>query len=197
MLYHIDGIVSEIEPNFAVIDCAGVGYGLNVTPNTASSLQLGAREKLYISESIGENNYDLYGFPSKAEKKCFDMLITVSGIGPKAALSILSYNSPDGLAAAIINGDEKALTVAPGIGKKTALRVILELKDKLGKNYAASNEIYVHAASTNSTVTNDAYAALNILGYNNTDISKALSGVDVSGLTTEQIIKAALKNIDR
>lgn len=197
MFYHIEGIVAEIAPNFTVIDCSGVGYGISITAGTASALHIGEKFKLYISESIGDNNFDLYGFLSKTEKKCFDMLVTVSGIGPKAALSILSYNTPDGLASAIINNDEKALTVAPGIGKKTALRVILELKDKMGKNFSSSSEVSMDTSAKNNAGTGDAFAALNILGYSNSEISKALSGVDLTGKTTEQIIKAALKNMDK
>ena len=90
MLYHIEGIVSELEPNLAVIDCGGIGFALSCTPNTVSALKLGSKGKLYVSEAIGENNFDLYGFSKKSEKRCFEMLLSVSGIGPKAALSILS-----------------------------------------------------------------------------------------------------------
>ena len=132
MFYHIEGKVTDVEPALVVIDCGGVGYALNASLNTVSRVSLGERAKLYVSEAIGESNFDLYGFYSKEEKRCFEMLTSVSGIGPKAALSILSYNTPDDLALAIINGNDKALTVAPGVGKKIAQRVILELKDKLG-----------------------------------------------------------------
>ena len=98
MFYHIDGVVSELEPGLAVIDCGGVGYALSVTANTLSGLRLGQRAKLYVSESIGENNFDLFGFLDKNERRCFEMLTSVSGIGPKAAMSILSHNTPEGLA---------------------------------------------------------------------------------------------------
>lgn len=197
MFYHIDGTVCEIEPSYTVIDCNGVGYCLFVTTNTLSYLHKGERVKLFVAESIGEANYDLYGFYSKAEKNCFEMLISVSGIGPKAAISILSYNTPESLAAAVINNDDKALSAAPGIGKKTALRVILELKDKIGSYYSDSDVSIPASASqmNKSTSANDAFAALNILGYNNSEISKALAGEDISGLSTEQIIKKALKNL--
>ena len=94
MFYHIDGVVSELEPGLAVIDCGGVGYALSVTANTLSGLRLGQRAKLYVSESIGENNFDLFGFLDKNERRCFEMLTSVSGIGPKAAMSILSHNTP-------------------------------------------------------------------------------------------------------
>lgn len=198
MFYHIEGTVSEIDHNLAVIDCSGVGYALNVTVNTLSALKTGSRAKLYVSEAIGENNFDLYGFFTKSEKRCFEMLTSVSGIGPKAALSILSYNSPESLALAIMNGDEKALTVAPGIGKKIAQRVILELKDKISKELG-SQEISVpiavsSAAASGDKVLNDALAALAVLGFSSAEIAPILKSVDVSGMTAEQIIKAVLKS---
>ena len=117
MYYHISGIVSDLEPYVAVIDCGGVGYLLNVSLNTLSCLKVGERARLYVSESIREDSFELYGFFGKSEKKCFDMLVGVSGVGPKAALSILSSSTPEALAMAVINGDERALTVAPGIGQ--------------------------------------------------------------------------------
>ena len=198
MFYHIEGTVSEIDHNLAVIDCSGVGYALNVTVNTLSALKTGSRAKLYVSEAIGESNFDLYGFFTKSEKRCFEMLTSVSGIGPKAALSILSYNSPESLALAIMNGDEKALTVAPGIGKKIAQRVILELKDKISKELG-TQEINIpiaasSAAPTGEKVLNDALAALAVLGFSSAEISPVLKSVDVSGMTAEQIIKTVLKS---
>ena len=197
MFYHLNGTVCELEPNYTVIDCGGVGYFLNVTANTLSHLHKDEKVKLYVAESIGETNFDLFGFYSKAEKKCFEMLTSVSGIGPKAAMSILSYNTPESLAAAVISNDDKALSAAPGIGKKTALRVILELKDKIGSSFADSADIPAVAVSvkTGNTSANDAAAALNILGYSSSEVSKALAGIDLTGLSTEQIIKKALKNL--
>lgn len=198
MFYHIEGTVSEIDQNLAVIDCSGVGYALNVTVNTLSALKTGSRAKLYVSEAIGETNFDLYGFFTKSEKHFFEMLTAVSGIGPKAALSILSYNSPESLALAIMNGDEKALTVAPGIGKKIAQRVILELKDKISKEFG-SQEISLpvtmsSAAPLGDKVLNDALAALAVLGFSSAEIAPVLKTVDVTGMTAEQIIKTVLKS---
>lgn len=196
MFYHIEGIVSEIEQNLAVIDCGGVGYALNATVNTLSNIKSGTKAKLYVSEAIGENNFDLYGFYSKSEKRCFEMLTAVSGIGPKAALSILSYNSPESLALAIMNGDEKALTVAPGIGKKIAQRVILELKDKISKELGAeqiSLPVMTSVVSSGDSVLNDALAALAVLGFSSAEIAPILKTLDVSGMSAEQIIKAVLK----
>lgn len=196
MFYHIEGTVSEIDHNLAVIDCSGVGYALNVTVNTLAGIKTGAKAKLYVSEAIGENNFDLYGFLTKSEKRCFEMLTAVSGIGPKAALSILSYNTPEGLALAIMNSDEKALTVAPGIGKKIAQRVILELKDKISKEMGTqefSLPVAVSTVPAGDKVLNDALAALAVLGFTNAEIAPILKTLDVSGMSAEQIIKTVLK----
>ena len=194
MFYYIKGLVTELEPNFAVVDCGGVGYGLSVSTNTVSSLRLNESVRLYVAESIGENNFDLYGFGTKSEKRCFEMLTAVSGIGPKAAMSILSYNTPEGLAVAIMNEDVKALTVAPGIGKKIALRVILELKDKMSKeNSDVQLQIPVTPRTAENTMLNDAVAALSVLGYSSAEVNPVLAKLDTSGMSAEQIIKAVLK----
>jgi len=198
MFYHLEGIVSELNPNLAVIDCGGVGYAVNITMNTAASLKLGERHKLYISESIGENNFDLFGFSSKNEKRCYEMLVSVSGIGPKAAMSILSYTTPEGLALSVMNNDVKALTLAPGIGKKIAQRVILELKDKISKEIGDTvielPAAVVSSAAADSSV-NDAMTALTVLGYSSGEIAPILKKLDVSDMTAEQIIKSVLKQM--
>lgn len=199
MFYHIEGKVTDVEPALVVIDCGGVGYALNASLNTVSRVSLGERAKLYVSEAIGESNFDLYGFYSKEEKRCFEMLTSVSGIGPKAALSILSYNTPDDLALAIINGNDKALTVAPGVGKKIAQRVILELKDKVSKGLGSTSEIKLPAVSVSAQggVMNDVMTALAVLGYSGSDVAPALKSLDTDGMTAEQIIKAVLKQMVR
>ena len=150
-----------------------------------------------MAESIGETNFDLFGFADKSEKHCFEMLVSVSGIGPKAALSILSYNSPEGLALAIMNNDVKALTVAPGIGKKIAQRVILELKDKVGKELE-TYEPGLPAAAVQTSMDGslgDAITALGVLGYSSADVAPVLKMLDPSGMSAEQIIKAVLKQM--
>lgn len=198
MFYHIEGIVTDIEQNLAVIDCSGVGYALNVTLNTLSALKTGTKAKLYISESIGETNFDLFGFISKNERRCFEMLTSVSGIGPKAALSILSCNTPESLALAIMNSDEKALTVAPGVGKKIAQRVILELKDKIAKEMGTtefSMPSLPAAVSTKDSNISDAMTALGVLGYSSTEIAPVLKQLDLSGMSAEQIIKTVLRQM--
>lgn len=196
MFYHIEGTLAEVGQNLAVIDCGGVGYGLNVTLNTLSCIKPGERTKLYVSEIVKEDAFDLYGFYTKSEKRCFEMLISVSGIGPKAALSILSANTPEGLALAIMNNNEKALTIAPGIGKKIAQRVILELKDKISKDTGpAELQIPVVNTPAEGGAVNDAVTALTVLGYSGSEIAPVLKRIDVTGLSTEQIIKAVLKQM--
>ena len=199
MFYNIEGIISDIDVNQVVVECSGIGFLLNVSSYTLSNLKSGTRQKLYISEAIGENNFDLYGFYSKVEKKFFDMLISVSGIGPKAAIAILSYNTPDALSSAIMNNDEKALCAAPGIGKKTAQRVILELKDKIDKINpgVVYTDFAPASASTDRKAVNDAVSALTVLGFSNSEIRSVLASADVSGMTTEQIIKFVLKNFNK
>ena len=197
MFYHLDGKVAELGQGMAVIDCSGVGYLVNVSLNTLAQLKYCERAKLYISESVREDAFELFGFASKSEQRSFALLIGVSGVGPKAALSILSAHTPEALSMAILSGDEKALTVAPGIGKKIAQRVILELKDKLAKE-SAGFELPVKPGVTAPVGEGKlaaASAALGVLGYGPAEINLALKGVDVSALTTEEIIKAALKNM--
>jgi len=199
MFYHLKGTVSELGPNLVVLDCAGIGFALNATVNTVSRLKSGETAKLYVSEAIGENNFDLYGFFEKSEKRCFEMLISVSGIGPKAALSILSYNTPEGLALSVLNNDVKALTVAPGIGKKIAQRVILELKDKISKEMEIADSplpVFAAPAAADSNMS-DAMAALTVLGYSSSELAPVLKQMDLTGMSAEQIIKAVLKQMVR
>lgn len=199
MFYHLNGIVSDIDLNLAVIDCSGVGYAVNTTTNTLSRIKLNEKTKLYISECIKEDSFDLYGFATLSEKRCFEMLISVSGIGPKAAQAILCAVTPEGLAMAVMNGDDKAITAAQGVGKKIAQRVILELKDKVSKEMggSAASELPAMMMQTAAGSKNksDAIAALMVLGYGTTEINAALKGMDVSDMETDQIVKAALKNL--
>lgn len=200
MLYHLEGTVSELGPGFAVIDCGGIGFGLSVTAYTLAGLRTGEKIKLFVSESIGENNFDLFGFLDKNERRCFEMLISVSGIGPKAAMSILSHNTPEGLALAIMSNNEKALTVAPGIGKKIAQRVILELKDKVSKDVGSidfSTPAAGPVSPASGSAVNDALTGLGVLGYSSAEIAPVLKKLDTASMTAEQIIKAVLKQMVR
>ncbi len=198
MFYYVNGTVAHLAPYLAVIDCGGVGYACRTTNNTLTRLKKGETAKLYTYLNVREDAMELYGFYSENELNCFQLLIGVSGVGPKAALSILSSSTPETLAMSIITGDEKALTVAPGIGKKIAQRVILELKDKLAKGQIApGGESY---GGTGVTVipenkSSEAAAALAVLGYSTAEIGAALKGIDLEALSLEEIIKQALKKM--
>lgn len=199
MFYYLKGMVAHIAPHLAVIDCGGVGYACRTTNHTISSLKIGAEGTLYTYLNIREDAMEIYGFATENELNCFQMLISVSGVGPKAALSILSATTPEGMAMAIITEDEKSLTAAPGIGKKIAQRIILELKDKLAKGQLNSlaGERY---GGTGVTVipqnkASEAAAALAVLGYSQAEVAIALKGVDVDGLPLEAIVRQALKTM--
>ncbi|NLW65936.1 MAG: Holliday junction branch migration protein RuvA [Clostridiales bacterium] len=197
MFHHISGIVTDLAPNLAVIECAGVGFEINTTANTISRLRSGEKAKLYICENIREDVFDLYGFFDKSEKSCFEMLVSVSGVGPKAAISILSTSNPESLAMAIIGGDEKALTVAPGVGKKIAQRILLELKDKMCKETEGLviGSVPLSRGESGSSKLSDAASALAVLGYSNAEIGLALKDIDIENATLEQTIKLALKKM--
>ena len=199
MYYYVSGEVAHVEPYLAVIDCGGVGYACRTTTFTLSQIKKGDKAKLFTYLSVREDAMDLYGFASAEELKLFQQLISVSGVGPKAALSILSAGTPANLALAIITGDEKSLTAAAGVGKKIAQRIILELKDKLakGQTISAAGESVAGPAVTiiPQNKLSEASAALAVLGYSQAEINIALKGVDIDGQSLEQIIRLALKNM--
>lgn len=196
MFYHISGKVSDIEPNLVIIDCSGIGFALNASVNTLSRLQIGESAKLYTYENVREDAFDLFGFFDKQEKRCFEMLIGVSGVGPKAAISILSSSTPEGLAMAVISGDEKALTAAPGIGKKIAQRILLELKDKIAKETSGiAVGSMSSAVPSNGSKLSDAVSALAVLGYSNSEITVVMKDIDVDSTALEDIIKQALRKM--
>lgn len=199
MFYYLNGIVAHTGPYLAVIDCGGVGYACKTTNYTLSALKQGEKAKLYTYLHVREEIFELYGFASENELNCFQMLIGVSGVGPKAALAILSSTTPERLATAIITENEKALTGAPGVGKKIAQRVILELKDKLAKGQLGvpAGESY---GGTGVTVipenkASEAAAALAVLGYGPAEINEVLKGIPMEELSLEAVIKQALKKM--
>ncbi len=198
MFYYVNGSVAHIGPYLAVIDCGGVGYACRTTTVTLGALTVGKPGKLYTYLNVREDAMELYGFATESELSCFEMLLGVSGVGPKAALAILSATTPEGLASAIIIGDERALTAAQGVGKKIAQRIILELKDKLAKGQLpAAGEAY---GGTGVTVipqnkASEAAAALAVLGYSPAEVAVALKGVDVDALPLEEIVRQALKKM--
>ena len=193
MIYYLSGQVSLLEPGLAVIDCGGVGYGCRVTAYTAAQLKLNQKARLYVTESIREDAYDLYGFSSREEQRCYELLTTVTGVGPKAAMAILAAG-PQNLTLAVMTGDEKLLTAAQGVGKKIAQRIILELKDKMGGanmeiDFSAGAAAAPAVQSSNAALAN---AALQELGYSPAEISAALKGVDANA-STEEMIRYALR----
>ena len=201
MFYYLDGTVAEILPGLAVIDCGGVGYACLTTNHTLSRLRKGERSKLYTYLNVGESVFDLYGFASSKELESFRMLLGVSGVGPKAALAILSACTPEALALAVVSGDEKALTAAPGVGKKIAQRIILELKDKLARESAATGLDFSGGNAGKATAftskAGEAAAALAVLGYSAQEAAAALKGLDTDALSLEELIRQALKRMAR
>lgn len=199
MLYFLKGITAALEPGLAVIECAGVGYACKTTSFTLSGLQPGQPATLYTHLSVREDGIELYGFGTKEEKRLFLQLTSVSGVGPKAALSILSTTTPSQLALAILTEDVKTLTLAPGIGKKIAQRIVLELRDKLAKEQPEMDWTPVNLPATGEPVQGDklseAGAALAVLGYSPAEVQMALKGVDAENMTVEELIKAGLRNM--
>ena len=194
MFYYLNGVVAEMEANLAVIDCGGVGYACATTNYTLSQLKKGERAKLYTYMNVREDAVELFGFASQSELHSFKLLLGVSGVGPKAALSILSANTPANLAMAVVMGDEKALTAAPGIGKKIAQRIILELKDKLAKEQPSfsGDSGAILSVAVPDDKTREAGAALAVLGYSASEVAAALKGIDMDALPLEEIIRQAL-----
>ena len=193
MIYYVSGPVTILEPGLAVIDCGGVGYGCRVTAYTAGQLKLNQNARLYVTESIREDAFDLYGFISKEEQRCYELLTSVNGVGPKAAMSILAAG-PQNFTLAVMTGDEKLLTAAQGIGKKIAQRIILELKDKIG---GASVELDFSGPTVSTPVQQGsnvalARAALQELGYTPAEIQTALKGADPNA-STEELVRHALR----
>ena len=196
MIYYVSGPVTVLEPGLAVVECAGVGYGCRITAYTAAQLKLNQPARLYVCESIREDAHELYGFSSREEQRCYELLTSVNGVGPKAALSILSAGGPQNFTMAVMTGDEKMLTAAQGVGKKIAQRIILELKDKIGGSgmeldFSGGKASPVAAPSNNSAL---ASAALQELGYSASEIAAALKGVDPKA-TTEEMVRYALRQM--
>ena len=195
MIYYVSGPVTILEPGLAVIDCGGVGYGCRVTAYTTAQLKLNQPARLYITESIREDAHDLYGFISKEEQRCYELLTSVNGVGPKAAMAILSSGGPQNFTLAVMTGDEKMLTAAQGVGKKIAQRIILELKDKIGGgsmelDFTAGPAAAAPVQSGNNAAL--AHAALQELGYSPAEIATALKGADPNA-STEDLVRYALR----
>ena len=194
MIYSVKGELVAVEPNLAVVECGGVGYACRTTANTIAALKLGTVVKLFTYLSVREDAVELFGFADFSELNCIKMLISVTGVGPKAALSILSGMTPQAFALCVASGDSKSLTMAPGIGKKIAERIVLELKDKVSKeNLSTSSDALIPAAAPRNCFA-EAVSALMVLGYTNAEASKALSGMP-QDTPTDELIKAGLKKL--
>ena len=199
MFYYVSGILAHREPGFAVIDCGGVGYRLTVSQNTLAALyRAAAREskvKLYTYMAVREDDVELFGFYTEEELTAFRQLIGVSGIGPKAAMGVLSAFTPDGLARAVCTEDVKAIAKSNGVGAKGAARIVLELKDKM--SYAGGGTEVPTAAATAAPATKsaglaEAAEALTALGYARAEVNAVLSKLDTAGMASGDIIRAAL-----
>ena len=197
MFYYIEGKVAHLDKNLAVIDAGGVGFALNVSTNTLARLRSGERARLYTYMNVAENALDLYGFSEQSEKRCFELLLSVSGVGPRVALSVLSVCTPESLAMAVVTENEKMLTAAPGVGKRGAQRIILELRDKIAKDMPTLSGTGKGAAAVPAGVPGkkltDITGALTVLGYTPQEITAALHGLDIETMSVEEAVKVVLK----
>jgi Holliday junction DNA helicase RuvA len=197
MIYNVKGILTYTEPTFAVVECGGVGFKCFVSMTTLQNLtSIGTEVNLFTYMSVREDAMDLFGFATKDELDAFKLLITVSGVGPKAAMAILSVLPPDRLSIAVSSGDVKSIQTAQGVGKKTAERVVLELKDKMagigsGATSAVVEGIQSVASSSNAQ---EAVEVLVSLGFNQSDASAVVGSMDKS-LSVDEMIRIGLKNL--
>ena len=199
MFAYVKGVLESINENYIVIDVNGIGYKIFMPNSGISKLpEIGEIVKVHTYYYVREDNISLYGFNTQEELKMFELLISVSGIGTKSALAILSEISPSSFALSVISGDVTALVKIPGIGNKTAQRMILELKDKLKTEQAITKNSIKNADigySNNQNNISEASSALQVLGYTKKEVDKVLSSNDFNGLSIEDIIKEALKKL--
>ncbi len=200
MIYSVKGELIHTDGNLAVVECGGVGYACRTTSYTLSPLKIGETVRLYTYLSVREDAVELFGFGDMQELNCFKMLISVNGVGPKAALSILSNLSPQGFALTVVSGDSKALTRAQGIGTKIAQRIVLELKDKLAKeNNSFTAEDYSDMTGVAAPVGNNAAEALSalvVLGFTTGQATAALAGI-APDTSVPEMVKMGLKRLSQ
>lgn len=202
MFYFLKGTLALLKPNFAVIDAGGVGYKITIGERTYAALSGKNEAKLFTHLAVREDGVELFGFPTEQELDTFLLLTSVSGVGPKGAIAILSQFTPEQFVMAVCTEDKKAVAKASGIGPKIAARIILELHDKLAAGSAnldlggdvAGIPLPTASAPAGGEMA-DAQEALLVLGYNRTEILRALAGVDTTGMSSDQIIRAALKKL--
>ena len=198
MFAYIKGSLEQKSNNYVVIDVGGIGYKIFMATKAIETLgEIGKVVKVHTHYYVREDNISLYGFNTNEELRMFELLLQVSGIGAKSAIAMLSEISPSSFALAVISDDISQLVKIPGIGKKTAARIVLELKDKLKTEEAITKTEEVKLSITNEEETSEAIAALRVLGYTKREIEKALENVDTKNLQLEEIIKQGLKNLAR
>jgi len=199
MISFVKGKLDSIGINSIIIDCGGIGYEVFIGLNTISKLPpVGSEIKIHTYMQVRDDGVSLFGFMSQEELRMFHMLISVSGIGPKGALNMLSVATPQDLMVAIISGDTKTMSSFPGIGPKTAGRLILELKDKIKTESATSYDFeggQVASLGESGGARNEAIAALGALGYSRSESVKSVASIYEDGMNTQQIIKLALRNL--
>lgn len=196
MIYSVKGTLIHNESGFCVVECGGIGYKVNTTITTQKELKLNSTVMLYTYMSVREDAVELFGFYSKGELSTFKLLISVSGVGPKVALAILSELSSETIALSVSSNDYKTLTRASGVGPKLAQRIILELKDKIKGFASSSDDMVVSKGSVIADTGNisKAVSALAVLGYSSADVTPILSKLDPT-LSVEQLIGLTLKQM--
>lgn len=195
MIYNVKGILTYTDPTFAVVECGGVGFKCFVSMTTLQTLtSIGTEVNLYTYMAVREDSLDLFGFSTQEELSAFRLLITVSGIGPKAAIAILSVLTPDRLSIAVSSGDVKSIQMAQGVGKKTAERVVLELKDKMAGIASGSANAVVQGIqqAANSSNAQEAVEVLVSLGFNQSDAAAVVGAMDKS-MSVDDMIRKGLK----
>ena len=197
MIYSVTGKLIHKEPTLAVVECAGVGYACRTTQTTLAAIgELGSEVRLFTHLSVREDAVELFGFSDRDELSCFELLITVSGIGPKAALAILSDLTPNRFALLVASGDSSALTKVKGIGKKSAERIVVDLKDKLAKTNPTLNDAPVVSGNVGADNLSEALAALLVLGYRQEEVMPLLVKQDETA-SAEELIRLTLKEMGK
>ena len=203
MYYYFHGELVKCEPGFVAVECGGVAYRLTVSLNTSSALsdKVGEAVKVYANQQVREDSIELFGFVTEEELEAFKLLLGVSGVGPKAAMAVLSLLDPPRFMLAVCTEDVKAISKASGVGAKTAARIVLELKDKISKDFAGAGTLSSavstplgKAAPRMSGKLSEATEALSALGYDKHTIQRALGSINTDQLSVEQIITQALKS---
>ena len=195
MYYYLNGTLAVVQPNLAVIDCGGVGYKCTITANTYKDISSLEKVKLYTYLNVKEDAMDLYGFSNEQEQLFFTLLISINGVGPKAAIAILSEMRPDEFAACVITSNVKAITKAQGVGQKLAQRICLELKDKIDKTKVEPSAVPDYDDVSATDAASDAVAVLIALGYSKNEAQKAV--LRCPATDTNDIVKQALRLLSK